>query len=136
MNPSLIKLSVFVPQNDAEKAIYNIDPSEKSIIQTYLDDTKSSWAKGKYWLGGQFPLNPDDEITLELLKKAWKMFADGGNDYCNSAEYASVLRAKSGLISIEKIVEKYIEIQRLQILNELEKTKMVSDVNKIIVSYI
>ena len=118
MNPSLIKLSVFVPQNEAEKAIYNID-SEKYIIQSYLDDSKSSWSKGKYYLGGQIRLNPDDEITPELFKTAWKMMDDSGYDYTNSAEYASVLRAKSGLNSIEKIVKKYIEIQRMRILNEL-----------------
>lgn len=135
MNPSLIKLSVFVPQNEAEKAIYNID-SYKYIIQSYLDDSKSSWSKGKYWLGGQFTLDPDDEITPALIKKAWKMMDEFGYDYTNSAEYASVLRAKSGLNSIEKIVGKYIEIQRLRILNELEKTKLITDINKEIMSFI
>ena len=136
MNPSLIQLSNFILENDAERAIYNIDPSEKSIIQTYLDDTKSSWSKGRYYLGGQIPLNPNDEITPELLKKVRKIFADGGDDYCNSFEYASILRAKNGLTNIEKIVNKYIEIQRLRILNELEKTKLISDVNNVIVSFI
>ena len=135
MNPSLIKLSVFVPQNEAEKAIYNID-SQKYIIQSYLDDSKSSWSKGKYYLGGQIRLNPDDEITPELFKTAWKMMDEAGYDYCNSAEYASVLRAKSGLNSIEKIVKKYIEIQKLRVLNELEKTKLVTDINNVIVSFI
>jgi|688.fasta_scaffold602707_2 hypothetical protein len=136
MNPSLIQLSNFVLENDAERAIYNIDPSEKSIIQTYLDDAKSSWSKGKYYLGGQIPLNPNDEITPELVKKAWKIFADGDTYYCNSFEYASVIRAQGGLISIEKIVNKYIEIQKLRVLNELEKTKLISDINKEIVSFI
>lgn len=135
MNPSLIKLSVFVPQNEAEKAIYNID-SQKYIIQSYLDDSKSSWSKGKYYLGGQIRLNPDDEITPELFKTAWKMMDDSGYDYTNSAEYASVLRAKSGLNSIEKIVKKYIEIQKLRVLNELEKTKLITDINNVIVSFI
>ena len=37
---------------------------------------------------------------------------------------------------IEKIVGKYIEIQKLRILNELEKTKLVTDVNKTIVGFI
>jgi len=135
MNPTLIKLSTFVLENDAERAIYNID-SEKYIIQSYLDTIKSSWSNGKYYLGGQIPLNPNDEITPELFKKAWKMFRDAGNDCCNSFEYASVLQARRGLNSIEKIVGKYIEIQRLRILNELEKTKLVTDINNVIVSYI
>jgi len=126
---------MFVPANDAEKAIYNIDPSEQSIIQQYLDNSKSSWGKGKYYLAGQIQLNPNDEITPELLQKTWNMFADT-NDYCNSFEYFSVLNAKRSLTSIEKIVNKYIEIQKLRVFNELEKTKLSTDVNKEVMSFI
>jgi hypothetical protein len=136
MNPSLIQLSQFVPNNDAEKEIYNID-AEKYIIQKYLDDTKSSWAKGKYYLGGQIRVEPSEPITPELFKQAWKPFLDGScNDYTNSCEAASIISAKRGLSSIDKIVRKYIEVQKLRIMNELEKTKLVTDVNKTIVGYI
>jgi len=136
MNPSLIQLSQFVPNNDAEREIYTID-AEKYIIQKYIDDSKSSWAKGKYYLGGQIRVEPNEPITPELIAKAWKPFCDGSCDYyCNSAEYASILGAKSGLCSIEKIVKKYIEIQKLRIMNELEKTKLVTDVNKTIIRFI
>ena len=133
MNPSLIQLSQFVPKNDDERSIYNID-AEKYIIQKYIDDTKSSWSKGKYWLGGQINLDPNEPITPELFKKAWKPYLDGScDDYCNSWEYASVLTAKSGLTSIETIVRKYIKVR---IMNELEKTKLVTEVNKTIVGFI
>ena len=135
MNPSLIQLSQFVPSNDAERAVYNID-AEKYIIQKYIDDTKSSWSSGKYYLGGQIKIDPNDPITPELIKKAWKMFADGGDYYCNSFEYASVLGAKNGLQNIAKIVGKYIEVQKMRIMDELEKTKLVTDVNKAIVGFI
>jgi hypothetical protein len=134
MNPSLIQLSQFVPSTEAERAIYNID-TEIYIIQQYLDDSKSSWAKGKYYLGGQIRMNPNDPITPELLNDVKKLF-DVSGDYCNSFEYGSILRAKSGLQNIETIVNKYNEIQRLRILKELEKTKLVPDVNKIIVGFI
>ena len=136
MNPSLIQLSEFVPQNEAEQAIYNVSESEKSIIQTYLDDSKSSWAKGKYYLGGQIRLNLDDEITPELLEKVRIIINNSDGYYCNSFEYASLLRANNGFNNIEKIVNKYNKIQRLRILKELEKTKLVSDVNNIIVTFI
>ena len=133
MNPSLIQLSQFVPGNDAEMAVYNID-AEKYIIQKYIDDSNSSWAKGKYYLGGQIKLDPNEPITPELFEKAWKPYTDGScDDYCNSWEYASVLTAKSGLTSIETIVRKYIKVR---IMNELEKTKLVTDVNKTIVGFI
>ena len=85
MNPSLIQLSQFVPNNDAEREIYTID-AEKYIIQKYIDDSKSSWAKGKYYLGGQIRVEPNEPITPELIAKAWKPFCDGSCDYyCNSA---------------------------------------------------
>jgi hypothetical protein len=133
MNPSLIQLSQFVPKNDDERSIYNID-AEKYIIQKYIDDSNSSWSKGKYWLGGQIQLDPNEPITPELFKKAWKPYLDGScDDYCNSWEYASVLNAKAGLISIETIVKKYIKVRIMQ---ELEKTKLVTDVNKAIVGFI
>ena len=136
MNPSLIQLSEFVPNNDAERAIYNVD-AEKYIIQKYIDDSKSSWSKGKYYLGGQIRVEPSEPITPELFKQAWKPYFDvGGDYYCNSAEYASILGAKRGLTSIEKIVNKYIEVQKLRILQELEKTKLITDVNKAIVGFI
>ena len=136
MNPSLIQLSEFVPSNDAEREIYNIE-SEKYIIQKYIDDSKSSWAKGKYYLGGQIRVEPSEPITPELFKQAWKPYFDvEGGYYCNSAEYASILRGKRELTSIEKIVGKYIEIQKLRIMNELEKTKLVTDVNKTIIGFI
>ena len=136
MNPSLIQLSQFVPKNDIELSIYNID-DEKYIIQQYIDDSKSSYSKGKYWLGGQIKLDPNEPITPELFKQAWKPYLDGmGDYYCNSFEYGSIMNAKAGLTNIEKIVNVYIEIQRRKIMKELEKTKLATDVNKEIMSFI
>ena len=133
MIPTLRQLIDFVPLNDKEREIYNIDP-KKSVLQTYLDNTKSSWYGGKYYLGGQIKLDLDDEITPKLIAKAWNMFGDSYAD--NSAEMASIWAAKGGLTSIETIIKKYNEIQKMRILDELNKTKLVSDVNKEIVSYI
>ena len=131
MIPTLRKLLDFTPQNDKEHEIYNV---KKSILQTYLDNTKSSWYGGKYYLGGQIPLGLDDEITPKLISKAWDMFGD--SYACNSAEMASICNAKGGLTSIETIIKKYNEIQKIRILEELNKTKIVSDINLEIVSYI
>ena len=136
MNPSLIQLSEFVPNNDAERELYNIE-AEKYIIQKYIDDSKNWWANGKYYLGGQIKVEPNEPITPELFKQAWKPYFDATGDYyCNSAEYASILRAKRELTNIEKIVGKYIEIQKLRILNELEKTILITDVNKEIMKFV
>jgi len=130
---TLRQLIDFIPLNDKEREIYNVNVKE-SILQTYLDDTNRSWTGGKYYLGGQIQLRLDDEITPKLIAKAWDMFGD--SYACNSAEMASIWNAKGGLSSIETIIKKYNEIQKMRILEELNKTKLVSDVNKEIVSYI
>ena len=135
MNPSLIQLSEFIPVNDAERTIYNIE-EEKHIIQKYLNDANSSWGKGKYYLGGQLQLDPREPLTSEIIKRTWKAISDAGDYYCNSFEYASILNSKAELTSIEKIIEKYIEVQKLRVLQELEKTKLVRDVNKEIMRFI
>ena len=135
MNPSLIQLSEFVPVNDAERTIYNIE-EEKHIIQKYLNDANSSWGKGKYYLGGQIQLDPREPLTSEIIKRTWEAISDAGDYYCNSFEYASMLNSKNELISIEKIVKKYIEVQKLRVLQELEKTKLATDVNKEIMRFI
>lgn len=131
MNPTLRQLIDFVPQNDKECGIYNV---KTSILQKYLDDTKSSWYGGKYYLGGQIKLDLDDNITPKLIATAWDMFGDSYG--CNGAEIASICNAKGGLSSIETIINKYNEIQKIRILEELNKTKLISDINKEIVSYI
>jgi hypothetical protein len=133
MNPSLRQLIDFVPLNEKEQSIYNIIP-KKSVLQKYLDDTKSKWYGGKYYLGGQIKLGLDDEITPELIATAWSMFGDRYG--CNSAEIASIAEASHGLSSIQNIINKYNEIQKMRILDELNKTKLVSDVNDEIISYI
>jgi hypothetical protein len=135
MVPTLRKLLDFTPLNDKEREIYNINIKE-SILQTYLDNTKSSWYGGKYYLGGQIQLRLDDEITPKLIAKAWDMFGGSDSYACNSAEVASICIAKGGLTSIETIIKKYNEIQKIRILEELNKTKLISDVNSEIVSYI
>lgn len=133
MNPTLRQLIDFTPLNDEERAIYNINP-KKSILQTYLDDTNRSWTGGKYYLGGQIQLRLDDNITPKLITKAWDMFGDSYG--CNGAEMASICNAKGGLSSIETIINKYNEIQKIRILEELNKTKLISDLNKEIVSFL
>ena len=128
---TLRQLIDFIPLNDKEREIYNV---KESILQKYLYDTNRSWSGGKYYLGGQIKLDLDDEITPTLIAKAWDMFGD--SYACNSAEAASICSAKGGLTSIETIIKKYNEIQKMRILDELNKTKLVSDVNKEIVSFI
>ena len=130
MNPTLNDLINFVPQNKTEFII-----TTETVLDEYLSDTKSSWSKGKYYLGGQIKLDPNDIITDELIKKVNDIYSDPSKlDYCNSAEMASIWRATRQMKEMTIIVERYKEIQKKRILKELNKTKLNTDVNDMIVS--
>jgi hypothetical protein len=118
--PSLLELAVFAPSD--------------SIVIDYIAETKSSWSKGKYWLGGQIPMNPNDKITDALIQKVQKI-NDNSDDYaCNSAEMASIWRAKRQFTEIKNLVQRYIADAKERLLVELNKTTLNPDVNGVIVS--
>ncbi len=131
INPSLNDLATFAPMNESEILI-----NKETVIQEYLEDVKSSWSGGKYWLGGQFKVEPDEPITESLLSKAYKLLQKASSDYtCNSAEMASVWRAQRQFKEFNTIVQRHKEIQKKRmIMEELNKTKLNSDVNGVIVS--
>ena len=130
INPTLNDLVNFTPMNESEILI-----NKETVIQEYLEDIKSSWSGGKYWLGGQLGIRPNDPITPTLLSKADKLLNEASCDYfCNSAEMASVWRSQRQFKEINGIVQRYEDIQKKRIMDELAKTKLNSDVNDMIVS--
>lgn len=130
MNPTLNDLINFVPQNKTE-----FIKSTETVLDEYLSDTKSSWSKGKYYLGGQIKLDPNDVITDELIKKVNDIYSNPSEIYyCNNAEMASVIRSMRNMNEMTVIVERYKEVQKNRILKELNKTKLNTDVNDMIVS--
>jgi hypothetical protein len=131
MNPTFNQLVNFVSNDETEVIIIN-----ETVIQEYVEDIKSSWSGGKYYLGGQIKLDPNDSITDALLEKVHKINHDPNMYVCNSAEMASVFRARRQLSEISRIVARYKEIAKKRIMTELNKTKLNTDVNHIIVSMI
>ena len=130
MNPTLNDLINFVPQTKKE-----FIKSTETVLDEYLSDTKSSWSKGKYYLGGQIKLDPNDIITDELIKKVNDIYSNPSEIYyCNNAEMASVIRSMRNMNEMTVIVERYKEVQKNRILKELNKTKLNTDVNDMIVS--
>ena len=129
-------LSTFTPNDDNERAIF--ETCKKDVLNEYLADTKSTWSNGTFYLGGFIKMKPDEEITLILIDEVKiireKRYIEYGGP-CNSAEMASIWRSERQLSEIEGIVKKYLEILKYRYLNELEKTKLNSDVNNVIVSY-
>jgi hypothetical protein len=118
---TLNNLIAFVPENDAEHTIYDV--CKKDVINEYLQDTKSSWSNGTFYLGGFIKMKPDEEITMNKIDKANTMIKKSvaENGVCNSAEMVSVWRCERQLKEIKEIVKKYEEIYKLRVEIELNK---------------
>jgi hypothetical protein len=135
---TLNKLITFIPENAEERTIFN--NCKKDVLNEYLEDTKSSWAKGQFYLGGFVKMKPDDEITLEKIvevkQEREKRYIEYGGP-CNSLEAASIYRSERQLNEIEEIVKKYEEIYKLRVETELLKIKCLNnDVTCSIVGFI
>lgn len=126
--PSLMDLYNFVPNDESEIII---NPGQ-TVITDYMNETKSSWSKGNYYLGGMVLLNPNDKITETILASAQitDFYA------CNSAERASVCDAIGKYNDISMIINKYKNVMKKRVLDELNKTKLNNDVNSSIISFI
>ncbi len=134
---TLNKLIEFVPENDAERTIYDV--CKKDVINEYLQETKSTWSKGTFYLGGFIKMKPDEEITMNKIDKANDMREKSvaENSICNSAEMASVWRSERQLKEIKEIVKKYEEIYKLRVEIELNKIKgLNNDMSYSIVGFI
>ena len=135
---TLNNLIGFVPENDAEREIF--DSWRKDVLNDYLQDSKSTWSNGQFYLGGFIKMKPDDEITIKKIDEIKiireKRYIEYGGP-CNSAEMASIWRSERQLAEIEEIVKKYEEIYKLRVTNELLKIQRLNtDVTSSIVGFI
>ena len=118
-DPSLLELAKFAPNDSA--------------VTEYIETTKSKWSKGNYWLGGHINLSPTDKITDELCNKVREIY-DIDCYYCNNAEMASINNCKTLFAQIQVVAKQFREMMKQRTLDELNKTNLNQDVNKIIVS--
>ena len=135
---TLNNLIGFVPENDAEREIF--ERCRKNVLKDYLEDTKSSWSKGQFYLGGFIKMKPDDEITLKIIDKVKQereqRYIEYGGPF-NSAEIASIWKSERQLREIEILVKKYEEIYKLRVEKELLKIPVLNnDVTTSIVDFI
>ena len=133
---TLNKLIEFTPNDDTEREIF--ESCKKDVLNEYLADTKFTWSKGTFYLGGFIKMKPDDEITLKQIDEVKIIRAKRVEEYggpCNSAEMVSIWRSERQLSEIEVLVKIYSEILKYRYLKELEKTELNTDVSNIIVSY-
>ena len=119
---TLNTLLAFKPENAKEEEIW-AGINNFTVLKEYLDTSKSSWAKCKYWLGGQIPMDLDEEITLKKIANVRDIGIQRFEEYgaCNSAEMASVWRSQRQIDEMEKIVEKYLQIYKIRVNDELIK---------------
>ena len=132
---TLNNMILFVPRNNQERALYNL--IDKEALHKYLEDTKSKYYGGKFYLGGQIKMGPDDEITLQKFNEAREITKQRLIEYggpCNSWEAASISHSERILDNAEKIVKCYYKIGYLR---ELEKVgKLNSDINAEIAEFL
>ena len=109
---TLNTLLSFVPENEEEANIFNID---KTILSQYHNEVIQS-LNGIYYLGGYIKLKADDEITpskfseLDILKQDTldNMYA------CNSWEIQSVFMQGKKIKDTKLIVQRYLDICELR----------------------
>ena len=132
---TLNSLLIFVPENEIESAIFNVN---KSVLQKYFKDTKQSWSDGKFYLGGQIPIKPNEEITFSKINNVREIQRQKDIDIssCNSWEMASINTSKRELNEMEIILTKYYEIYKLRITNILYMTILKQDLSNLIISYL
>jgi hypothetical protein len=106
---------------------------DNSAVKEYIETTKSKWSKGNYWLGGQIILSPTDQITDELCNKVREIY-EIDCYCCNSYEIASINHGKLLFAQIQVVAQQFREMMKQRTLDELNKTKLNQDINKIIVS--
>ena len=129
---TLNKLIKFTPNDDTEREIF--ESCKRDVLNEYLEDTKSIWSNGTFYLGGFIQMKPDEEITLSKIDEVKIMREKSIDKYggpCNSAEMVSVWRDERQLDEIETLIKIYSEIVRYRY--ELEKTKLNTYVSNIIV---
>lgn len=132
---TLNSLLNFVPDNDFESEIFNVN---KSVLNKYFKDTKEYWNKNKFYLGGQIPIEPNEEITFSKINNVREIQRQKDIDIgaCNSFEIASINQSKRDLNEIEIILIKYHEIHELRIKNILYMTNLKQDLSNLIISYL
>ena len=80
------------------------------LINRYVKQTHETWTKGKYYLGGQVPLNIDDEITDDIMYDVHHRTFIQSRDIANSWELASVQRAETDFLEFQDLVNTYKRI--------------------------
>ena len=94
---SLLQLKEYAEQTNESNAL--------KIINDYIKTTHESWTKGKYYLGGQLPLELSEIITDEHIKYVENKNNSSGGP-CNSWEAASMGKSQYEFNVINTLIKK------------------------------
>jgi hypothetical protein len=118
--PNLIELQQFIQmlkntEDEVLQKMYNELVSEcpedpEKVIKKYVADSKISYFNGKYYLGGQIKLTPEDIITPEKIQEVKDIRSTRGGP-TNSAEAASIYRSERELETMETLITHYIIVK-------------------------
>ena len=95
---SLLQLKTYSEQTNNTAALY--------VINAYIQTTEESWTKGKYYLGGQLPLNISESITRDHLNIVGQKNASAGEP-CNSWENISMQKSRYEFNIIKELIDSY-----------------------------
>lgn len=86
---TLLNLLTFTPVNEEDKELFNFD---KLIILKFIKQLD----EGRFYLGGQLKMNPNDVINLDSIEKVREICRKRFIEYgvpCNSFEAASIYQS-------------------------------------------
>lgn len=98
--PSLNELNEFIIKNKELFDGINVD-----VISRYLEFAEQYG--GHYYIGGQIKTLPNDRIIIESIEKAKKINENAV--ITHQMEYFSLMRSKSELVNLDKILDIYYE---------------------------
>lgn len=119
-HPSLYELNEFVNLN---RELFNED--EQKCLALYINDTKEKYSGGNYWLKGQLPMTPGDEITQSKLLEAEEIDKRRLVEYggpCNGFEAASIRHHNYKFEHLQQVLSKYYDILSEEYLRPPEPT--------------
>ena len=94
---SLKQLKLYAEKNNCNELI---------TIDKYIQSSTESWTNGKYYYGGQIPLDLNTDITCDHFVQVEEKNKNAGGPF-NSWESASIYIAEKELTDMKSIIDKY-----------------------------
>jgi len=94
---SLLELKTFAESNKLE---------ELNTINNYINMSKENWSNGKFYLGGQIPIELNSNITDDHFTQVDEKNKKALSPY-NSIENMSMIKSRRELKEMKDIIKKY-----------------------------